>query len=342
MKNIAQKIFLLFLLVLNFSLVYPQNTEFAELSLTLTASDEKAVLNNLTVQNIEVYVENKRAEIEVFAQKDEPVSIGFLIDTSASMRDVRAVNLNRMIFGVDSFSRFFGNANLENDYFVMTFDKIVKVVSDTTQNQETVKKAIAEISKNKINVEKTEFYEAVKLAFEKIGKSKNATKVLILITDGQNNGNSKIDLEDIKKLLKRENVLLYAIRTLPKNSQRFPMETLTLLQSVDLFERDFKKIRFIAEPFPTQAPRLPADSVEDLDELVSITGGRVFYPINQKEVDDSFNLLADELKNQYDLKIKTTKDFKKNDFNEIKVKFKGQKDKKVGKITVRTRKGFYL
>lgn len=341
MKITVQTIFLLFLCVWSFSLANAQN-EKIKLPLILTVNNDKKFLNNLSAQNFEIYLENKPTEIEFFALRDEPVSVGFLIDTSASMSDKNESSRNRIIFGATAFSNFLKNANPANDYFVMTFDKVVKIAADTTQDQEAVKKSFAESSRNEMKAERTEFYDAVRQAYEKIGKAKNAKKVLIMITDAQDNGNSKLDSGDVKKLFKRENVLLYAIRILPKNSQRFSAETLTSLQTVDLFERDLRKIRFVAEPFPTQTPRLPSDSIEDLDEFVSLTGGRVFYPLTQKEADVAFELLADELKNQYALTVKIPQDFKKAEFNEIKVKFKGQKDKKIGKVSVRTRKGFYF
>lgn len=337
MKIEFQKIILLLVLALSFSVANAQN-ETLKLPLTLTVNNDKNFLNNFSAQNFEIYLGKKRIEIESFALKNEPISVGFLIDTSASMQDKN----NQFVFGATTVSNFLKNANAENDYFVMTFDKVVKIVADTTQDQEAVKKSFAEIVQNEMKAERTEFYDAVSQAYEKIGKAKNTKKVLILITDAQNNGTSKLDSEDIEKLIKRENVLVYGIRVLPKNSERFSAATLFSLQSINLFERDLRKIRFIAEPFPTQVPRLPADSIEDLDELISITGGRVFYPINQKESDESFNLLSDELKNQYALTVKIPQNFKKSEFNEIKVKFNEQKNKKIGKVSIRTRKGFYF
>lgn len=343
MKSIIQKIVLIFLIVLSISPVeaQQQDAKNPSLSLTMTAFTSKMILTDLFAENFEIYLENRRAEIESLTQKNQPVSIGFLIDSSGSMSSNRNNKRDRMAFSSASFSKFLENANPENDYFVMTFDKSVNIILDTTQEGEKVKDALVKISENKMNASKTEFYKALTTAYEKIGKSKNVKKVLILITDAQDNGSSKLDFNNIKKLLKRENVLLYAIRVLPEESPRYSRETLISLQNVALFERDWQKIQLLPSPLPAETNIPFPDSLNELDEIVSLTGGRIFFPLTQKEVDDSFRLLADELKSQYDLVFKVP-EFKKNDFNEVKIKFIEQKDKKVGKVTVRARKGFYF
>lgn len=345
MNTTAQKIVLIFLIVSGFSLVEAQPSQTAQnlrLPLTLTASNGKKFLNDLSAHDFEIFLENQRAEIESFALKSEPASVGFLIDTSASMKDERAGRRNRVNFDGAAFSRFLDNANSENDYFAVSFDKSVNIVLDVTPEREKVKETLVKIFESKMNANKTEFYNAIKVAYEKLGKSKNAKKVLILITDAQDNGTSKLNFGDITTLLKKENVVLYAIRVLSERNLRAAIESFVALQNITLFERDLQKIRFVTEPFPARENIPFPDLLKDLDGLVSTTGGRTFFPITQKETEDSFGLLAEELKSQYDLVIKTPADFKKNDFNEIKVKFIGQKDRKVGKVTVRTRKGFYL
>ena len=310
------------------------------LFLTATVSGENGFLTNLAAEDFEVYVENKRAAVTSIKQEDEPVSVGFLVDVSASMRAVRSGKPDGMVFGVKGFFNFLANANRANDYFVMTFGKDVRFVLDSTQDLEKFKKTLEGLAENKLRESDTKFYDALKMGFEKIKGAKHQKKVLVLISDGQNNGPTKLDLGDVRRLVEQSDVLLYVVRVI---SDEFFQDSPALalsLRKVPVFERDYKRLQYEISPFPTDFHNEFLYSVRFLNDLSSASGGRSFYPLNQAETNNAFEVLANELKSQYQINVDPPAALKKDRPNEVKIKLPKPKDTK--KVSVRARKEIYF
>lgn len=342
MKCRIQKIILFVVIVCSFLSVSGQKNEISKsLTFTVTASGEKEFFNDLKADNVEVYLDNKRAEIISLKQLNEPASIGIVIDTSASMRDYQSGKRDQMTLAVKGFLNFLEKTNVENEYFVVSFDKKVNFAADLTQDKTKIKDVLTEILQNKLNAKETVFFEAVKAAYEKIENAKYQRKVLIFITDGQDNASEKLDSKDIERIAKQGNSLVYAFRNLNQFYGNYStdnqFENLIRLKTIPVFQRDKKRIKATLEPYPAD---FPGFGFSNLDILCEITGGRVFYPLNEAETNTSFEFFAEELKSQYELGITAASNLKINDFNEIKLKF--VETKKHGKILLRAKKGFYF
>ena len=76
-----------------------------------------------------------------------------------------------------------------------------------------------------------------------------------------------------------------------------------------------------------------------LDELSSVTGGKAFYPQTDIEMDEIFERIALELRNQYSIGY-TPKDFQPDGkWRKVKVKIKPPRG--LPRLTVRGREGYY-
>jgi VWFA-related protein len=309
-------------------------------SLTVTASGENGFVRNLTAEDFEVYLENKRGALVSVKQTDEPVSIGFLVDVSSSMRDVRREKSSKTILGIKGFPSFLANANPENDYFVMSFAGDINLALDSTRDGEKVKKTLGTLEEKELRQPETKFYEAVKTGYEKIRAAKHRKKVLILVSDGYDSGKTKLKFDDIEKIVRQNDVLLYIVRAFQSETfEDLPEKDLSLRQ-IPIFGRDFNRIQFEFQPFASMTINYFLISLRDLDELSASTGGRVFFPLTQADSDETFRILADELKSQYSFQVKPPADLKKTGANAVKIKIPKLKNAK--KVSVRARKEFYF
>lgn len=339
MRSIAEISILVLLIISAFFAAQAQrNTE--TISLTATVSGESGFLKNLSAEDFEVYLENKRGSVDLLKQEDEPVSIGFLVDVSASMRSYRSRKPDKMAFGVKGFSSLLTNANRENDYFVMSFAKSVNLVLDSTPETEKVKKSLNLLAEDELREWETKFYEAVKNGFGKIQSAKNKKRVLILVTDGQDTDSKKLNFGDMEKLVRQNDVLFYVVRVIPDEFFEDSRELALSLRKYSVLERDYNKLQFEVAPFPTGISNDFLDSIRMLEDLSAKSGGRVFYPLNQAEADKAFEILADELKSQYWLAINPPPALKKDRVSEVRIKIPKLKDQK--KVLVRTRKEIYF
>ena len=295
-------------------------------------SSKKGYVKGLTEKNFEVYFENERQNLEFFAQKEEPASIGVLFDLSDSMEADRG-RIKKISAAVDGFKTFLKNSNPGNEYFFVTFAKEKSVLLDFTADQNEIQKVLDKIQKSELK-ELTIFFDAVKFGYEKLLTGKHSKKVLLLVTDGMDNA-SKTKLKEIKTLIRQENIPIYAVDIVTEDSGN-NAEALILIKTFPIIERTSQTIA------PVRSHTTPnPGSVTDLDILAYGSGGRVFYPLDAEETAESFKLLAEELKTHYTLCF-TPKDSKKTDEGrklEIKLNLSKEEKKGLGTILVRPKKG---
>ena len=178
---------------------------------------------------------------------------------------------------------------------------------DNTATLQSIKKLSAVKSQGNTN-----FYDAVQASLEKVSKGKHKRKVLIIISDGQDNS-SKSDFEKIKSLTKKSNVLLY---------------------TVNISDKTYSDT---------------SDGIQALafsDTLTKISGGKTYVPQTLVELNESFLRIANELRNQYVIGFKTAKSTekdKKEKWREVEIKIElPPNSNNVGKPNVKSRKGYYL
>ena len=75
-----------------------------------------------------------------------------------------------------------------------------------------------------------------------------------------------------------------------------------------------------------------------MNDIAAQTGGAVYSPIDERELDDAFKQISAELSQQYILSYYPDDDFaKRGQFREISLGLKGKSG-----MSVRTRKGYYV
>lgn len=148
----------------------------------------------------------------------------------------------------------------------------------------------------------TALYEAVVASADHLAKdARRERKVLFVVTDGEDNA-SRESLEQAVKQLQGENgPSVYAIGLLGD------------------------------EEHPRRAKRA-------LEIIAQRTGGIAFFPRTLDEVDEISKQIAHDIRNQYTIGYKPTNPKSSGGFRQIKVEAKA---KGHGKLTVRTKSGYY-
>ncbi|HEY6442936.1 MAG TPA: VWA domain-containing protein [Candidatus Acidoferrales bacterium] len=174
------------------------------------------LVRDLSKDNFEITDEGAPQKITNFSQDtNTALSLGIAIDTSVSQGQLLGTEQG-------AAKKFLGSVLQSADRaFVMNFDVDVKLLSDFTNAPAALARAIdsAEINQTGRSVLPegatspaggTHLYDAVYLASNELMKERIGRKVLVLVTDGQDQG-SKIDLQKSIESAEKADVIVYSI-----------------------------------------------------------------------------------------------------------------------------------
>jgi len=218
-------------------------------------------------------------EIRYFSrQTDLPLRIGMLLDTSNSVRD-------RIKFEQDASVNFLFSVLRRNkdEAFVMTFDDEPQIVQSFTGDTGALRDQITRTRAGG----GTAIYDAIYEACVKqlshpprppADQPDVVRGVMILISDGDDNLSTHTRADAIE-MAQRTSVVIYSIST--------------STQWVSLSQSD---------PNKTADRKFHlTDGDRILQELAEETGGRAFFPYHVDDLDQSFQDIGDELRNQYSI-----------------------------------------
>jgi VWFA-related protein len=253
--------------------------------------------------------DQKPQDIRYFSREtDTPLTMGIMVDTSPSQERVLEVEKSE----AEAFLR---DVMRPKDLtFVLHFDVEVELLQDFTADLHRLDKAIDETEINGGGYRTpgtfpsgdsggaTHLYDAVYLAARELLKSEVGRKVLILLTDGEDQG-SRVKLEAALQAAQKSDVIIY---------------------SVEISDRAF---------YYRHGLGYAGDSV--LHKLSDETGGRVIPANNAKDTSKAFQQIADELRTQYLLGYTPTNTKLDGTFRKIEVKVHAADAKVI------TRRGYY-
>jgi Ca-activated chloride channel homolog len=173
-------------------------------------------VTGLKENDFTVYEDGVQQSLEVFDDKDIPVSLGLMIDNSSSMSfrhdDVLEAakklalfsNPKDEIFVAHFYDRVTFNLSLSESAFVRDLQRLKDAVSDVSKTGRTA------------------LYDAVFAGLEHLKQSALTKKVLVLISDGGDNA-SKHTLDEALEMAKASSSLVYSVGIFDdRNKQRRP------------------------------------------------------------------------------------------------------------------------
>lgn len=154
---------------------------------------------DLSRDDFRLYENNQAQNIKYFSKEDSPISVGILLDVSRSMSD--KIDKERA-----ALDEFFKNANPEDDYFVITFNNRLRVLSDREGSIAGIQTELGLVEPSG----STAMLDAVYLGVSKLAKARYPRHALVIISDGGDNS-SRYKLREIKELVEESDVMVYAI-----------------------------------------------------------------------------------------------------------------------------------
>src|SRR4026207_474569 len=171
-----QIFFLLFAITLHAQ--YVVNVQVVDLQVSVL-NKKGDFLTELQPEDFLVYENEQPQEVLDLELKREPFSIGVLLDTSGSMQSVFQITER-------STKDFLSSLSPQDEFFVMTFDDKVRMISELTKRADTS----LEDWKDLRYGDHTRLYEGLISALQKLGSTKNTRRALFLISDGVNTSGS--------------------------------------------------------------------------------------------------------------------------------------------------------
>ena len=252
--------------------VFVFRKEVDEVTLHATVVDDKNhLVTGLDRSDFTVFEDGKPQQITSFRREDIPVAVGIVIDNSGSMRDKRpAVNAAAI--------NFVKSSNPQDKVFIVNFNEDYFLDQDYTASVPKLKDALERIEARG----GTALYDAVVASSDHLKKSGLLEKkVLLVITDGEDNASQESLEQAIRRLQEENGPTVYTIGLL-------------------------------AEERSKRAKRA-------LREMAEETGGIAFFPQGLAEVDAITQQIAHDIRNQYTIGYKPTKPQSEGGFRTVKV-----------------------
>lgn len=225
-----------------------------EVFLHATVVDETGrMVTNLDRTAFSIFQNGQPETITSFQREDVPVAIGIVIDNSGSMRDKRTqVN--------DAVLNLIKASNPQDEVFVVNFGQTPYLDQDFTSDVNLLQAALHQISTRG----STALYDAVVASNVHLRNNPHLDKkVLIVITDGQDNMSRETLQDAMRKLQSNKGATVYAIGLTDEGMTRSGRQA--------------------------------------LQDLAASTGGIAYFPQSLDEVNEITRSVAHDIRSQYTL-----------------------------------------
>lgn len=263
-----------------------------------------APVNDLQLADFELLIDGVKQDISELSRSETPVKIVLLFDNSSSVTTARE-------FELKAASRFFKRVmRPEKDQAALfSVSTISRLEQPLTKNIRRLLDAIELFPPP--NGATALFDGIIKSANYLQENANEGRKVIVIVSDGVDTI-SDSTLEDVTKAVQTANCQVYVVKT-----------------------TEF-------ENFKRTGSRGTSENLRDLSaerrmqEITAQTGGAVYSPLDEKELDAAFNQISAELSSQYVLSY-YPEEIKRGEFRKISLQAKSRPN-----LTVRTRKGFLV
>jgi Ca-activated chloride channel family protein len=261
-------------------------------------------ITNLRAEDFELLINGKPVEIGDLARSETPVRLALLFDNSSSVSIAREFEKKAAI-------RFFKRVIRPEKDLVALFS--VATVSDLEQPlTKDVSQLVAAIEGFPVPEGATALFEGIIEAADYL-KDIQGRRVIVIVSDGDDT-KSDATLEETVRALQIANCQVYVVKT-----------------------TDFENYKRTGQRGGNANIRQLA-AERRMQEITSQTGGTVYSPLDEDELDRAFNQISAELAQQYILSYYPEDESdKRGEFRSISVAVKNRQN-----LTIRTRKGYYV
>jgi VWFA-related protein len=309
------------------------STTVKVVNLFATVRDKQGkVVTDLTQNDFLLDEDGTPQTIRYFSREtDLPLTLGLLVDTSGSERNVLPDERSASFRFLDKVMR-----EDRDMAFVIHFDFEVELLQDLTNSKVALQRSLDHLEVGNRQLQRrdgggggrypggggggrhfgaggTHLYDAVYLGSDEILKKQQGRKALILLSDGMDNG-SQLTIEKAVETAQRADTLVYSI----------------------LFEDPNGNRGFGGRGHWGGGRRGgEVDGRKVLERLSRETGGRYFEVSKKEPIDKVYESLEEELRSQYSIGYTPDTKTASNDYRRIHLTTK-QKS-----LIVQTREGYY-
>ena len=229
--------------------------------LTVAVTDAKnRPITDVGREDFQVFEDGILQDVTVFTKERQPIALSLLIDSSTSMDERLKVAQE----AASGFARGLGPADVAQ---IVDFNRETRIRQSFTNDIAALEKAIYDIRAGG----STALYTALYIAISELTRVGDESadrlrrQALIVLSDGEDTASLKT-YDDVADLSKRSDVVIYAI---------------------GLRDRDASE------------PRRFSQADFALRTLSQVTGGRVFFITDARELGSIYRQIADELSTQF-------------------------------------------
>ena len=254
------------------SSVFVFKKEVQEVILHATVIDEQRnLVPNLDKQAFSVFEDRVPQKITSFRQEDVPVEMGIVVDNSGSMQDKRA----KVTAAVLNLVRA---SNPQDQIFVVNFAEDVYLDQDFTSDIHLLERSLDQVTMRG----DTALYDAIVASAMHLKNSKRLEKkVLLVITDGQDNVSQESLMQAQRVLQQPNGPVVYVVGLLGDNPRRLGRDA--------------------------------------LQSLADASGGVSFFPQTLDDVDGITRTVAHDIRRQYTIGYKSSNANKTGEYRTIQV-----------------------
>ncbi|HTV56279.1 MAG TPA: VWA domain-containing protein [Terriglobia bacterium] len=241
-------------------------------------------IDELGKNDFRVYEDGVLQRLSVFSHADVPVTMGIVIDDSGSMRTKRP-SVNAAAW------TFVRTSNRNDQVFVVNFNDVyyIDTPGEFAANVQELKAALDHIDSRG----GTALYDAVYASLDHLKLGNRDKKVLLVITDGEDNS-SNYTFPQLVRYAEKSNAEIYTIGLLGGD------------------EGGGGGLFHIHSGGDRHAARV-------LKELAAATGGKAFFPKSLTQVDEVCSNIARVIRDQYTLGYYPTNMAKDGSFRRVRV-----------------------
>jgi len=269
-----------------------------------------ALISDLKQDDFKIYEDGKEQQIKNFTREtDLPLTIGLLVDVSASQRNLIDIEKH-------AARQFFAQVLRKKDEaFLISFGEDSDLLQDYTNSVRLLQAGLEQLRVSSgvggvqpagpvptiSQVRGTVLYDAVYVAANEKLKGEVGRKVIVLITDGMDEG-SKLKIDEAIEASQKSDTVIYSIDYADPSA--------------------YGRFSFGVSDFALQ-------------KMSGETGGKVFKVDHKRTLDDVFKELQDEMRSQYSIAYTSTNPEKDGSFRKLIVKVADKN------LKVQVRKGYY-
>ncbi len=247
-----------------------------------------------------IYEDGVEQQVGFFSSEESPVSWGLVLDRSGSMMDMMSDVYDAALHVID-------DGTSRDETFIVTFNRRTELVIDFTSDQHRLENSVIGLKADG----ETALYDAVDFALDHLKHSKNRKKVLVVVTDGEDNA-SRLKLRELIERAEEEETVIY---------------------TVGMFGSMGSSSGLLARLMGDR------DARGELKKLAEVTGGSSHFPQNVDQCQGVMKEIAREVSQQYSLGYYPLN--KERDGKWRKIRVVVSQAGSSAKLVARTRSGYY-